>query len=48
MNLTISPPIRILALVGLIAVVAFGASTMVLGHSSNNTHTSTAKPLSGS
>jgi hypothetical protein len=46
-NITISPPIRILALVGLIAIVAFGASTMLLGHSSNATRTSTAQPHSG-
>jgi hypothetical protein len=46
-NMTISPPIRILALVGLIAVVALGASTMLLGHSSSTTRTSTAQPHSG-
>jgi hypothetical protein len=46
-NLTISPPIKILALIGLIAVVAFGASTMLLGHSSSPTRTSTATPHSG-
>jgi hypothetical protein len=45
-NTTISPPIKILALVGVIAVVAFGASTMLLGHS-NNTPTSTAQAHSG-
>ncbi len=31
MNLTISPQIKILALVGLLAIVAFGASMMMLG-----------------
>jgi hypothetical protein len=45
--MTISPPIKILALVGVIAVVAFGASTMLLGHSSNNTATSTAQAHRG-
>ena len=47
MNLTISPPIKILALVGLIAAVAFVASTMLLGHSATPTRTSTAQPHSG-
>lgn len=45
--MTISPPIKILALIGLIAVVAFGASTMLLGHSPSTTRTSTATPHSG-
>ncbi len=43
--MTISPPIKILALVGVIAVVALGASTMLLGKSSSsNVRTSTAQP----
>ncbi len=41
--MTISPPIRILALVGVIAIVAFGATTM-LRHSPTITRTSTARP----
>src|SRR6266404_3383422 len=45
--MTISPPIKILALVGLIAAVAFVASTMLLGHSATPTRTSTAQPHSG-
>jgi hypothetical protein len=45
--MTISPPIKILALIGLIAVIAFGASTMLLGHSPSTTRTSTATPHSG-
>jgi hypothetical protein len=36
-NLTISPPIKILALVGLLAIVAFGASTMMLGRTKTPT-----------
>jgi hypothetical protein len=36
-NLTISPPIKILALVGLLAIVAFGASTMMLGRTKSPT-----------
>jgi hypothetical protein len=43
-NLTLSPPIKILALVGLIAVLGLGASTLVLGHGSPTVHTSTAQP----
>lgn len=43
MNVTIIPPIRILALVGLIAIVALGASTMLLGHSSSTAPASTAQ-----
>jgi len=42
--MTISPPIRILALVGIIAIAAFAASTMLLGHSSSPLRTSTAQP----
>ena len=43
--MTISPPVKILALVGLLAIVAFGASTMLFGHSSPGTvRTSTAQP----
>jgi len=45
-NMTISPPIRILALVGVIAIVAFGATTM-LRHSPTITRTSTAQPHGG-
>jgi hypothetical protein len=45
--MTISPPVKILALVGVIAVVAFGASTMLLGHSSGAARTSTAQAHSG-
>src|SRR5713101_7689597 len=45
--MTISPPIKILALIGLIAVIAFGASTMLLGHSPSSPRTSTATPHSG-
>lgn len=45
--MTISPPIKILALIGLIAVVALGASTMLFGHSSSTARTSTAQPHSG-
>ena len=46
--MTISPPIKILALIGLIAVVALGASTMLLGKSSSsNVRTSTAQPHTG-
>jgi hypothetical protein len=37
MNMTLSPPIKILALIGVLAIVAFGASTMLLGHSSPST-----------
>lgn len=45
--MTISPPVKILALVGLLAIVAFGASTMLFGHSSPGTaRTSTAQPRS--
>jgi hypothetical protein len=47
MNMTISPPIKILALIGVIAVVAFGASTLLLGHPSTPTRTSTAQAHSG-
>jgi hypothetical protein len=36
-NLTISPPIKILALVGLLAIVAFGASMMMLGRTKTPT-----------
>jgi hypothetical protein len=43
-NLTISPPIRILALVGLLAIVALGASTLLLGHSSQPS-TSSREPV---
>jgi hypothetical protein len=39
MNLTISPQIRVLALVGLLAVVALGGSTLVLGRSHGSTAT---------
>jgi len=42
MNVTISPQIRIVALVGLLAVVALGGSTLVLGRS--HTPTATQKP----
>ena len=43
--MTLSPPIKILALIGVIAVVALGASTMLLGKSSSsNVRTSTARP----
>ena len=46
--MTISPPIKILALIGLIAVVALGASTMLLGKSSSSSvRTSTAQPHTG-
>ena len=44
MNLTLSPPIKILALVGLIGVLGLGASTLVLGHGSPSIKTSTAQP----
>jgi hypothetical protein len=43
-NLTLSPPIKILALVGLIGVLGLGASTLVLGHGTPTVRTSTAKP----
>jgi hypothetical protein len=36
-NLTISQPIKILALVGVLAIVAFGASTMMLGRAKTPT-----------
>jgi hypothetical protein len=36
-NLTLSPPIRILALVGLLAIVALGGSMLVLGRSHSTT-----------
>ena len=43
--MTLSPPIKILALIGVIAVVALGASTLLLGKSSSsNVRTSTARP----
>jgi hypothetical protein len=42
MNLTISPQIRIVALIGLLAIVALGGSMMVLGRSH-----STALPAAG-
>jgi hypothetical protein len=45
--MTISPPIKILALIGVVAVVGFGASTMLLGHSSSPARTSTAQAHSG-
>jgi hypothetical protein len=45
-NLTLSPPIKILALVGLVAVLGLGASTLVLGHGSPAVRTSTAQPHS--
>jgi hypothetical protein len=45
-NLTLSPPIKILALVGLIGVLGLGASTLVLGHGSPSVKTSTARPHS--
>jgi hypothetical protein len=38
-NLTVSPQIRIVAAVGLLAAVGFGASTMLLGHSSSKRET---------
>ncbi len=43
MNLTVSQPIKILALVGLLAIAALGATTMLLGHS--NPSTSTQAPI---
>jgi len=39
MNITVSPQIRILALVGLLAVLGLGASTMLLGRSGSKTET---------
>jgi hypothetical protein len=45
-NLTLSPPIKILALVGLLAVLGLGASTLVLGKGSPTVKTSTAQPHS--
>lgn len=44
MTMTLSPPVKILALIGLLAVVALGASTMLLGKSSSPVRTSTAQP----
>jgi hypothetical protein len=41
MNLTLSPQIRIVALVGLVAVVALGGATMVLGRSHPSAATTT-------
>ena len=41
MNITVSPQIKILALVGLLAAVGLGASMFVLGGSSKNATTST-------
>ena len=46
MNLTLSPPIKILALVGLVGVLGLGASTLVLGKGSPAVRTSTAQPHS--
>jgi hypothetical protein len=46
-NLTLSPPIKILALVGLIGVLGLGASTLVLGHGTPTVRTSTATPHGG-
>ena len=43
MNLTVSPQIKILALVGLLAAVGLGASMFVLGGSSKKTATSTTR-----
>ena len=37
MNTTISPQIRILAIVGLLAAVGLGASLLVFGHGSSKT-----------
>ncbi|HVA32147.1 MAG TPA: hypothetical protein VMU58_12860 [Gaiellaceae bacterium] len=45
MNLTISPLIRIVALVGLLGVAALGAATMLLGRSSNPTSPTTQAPV---
>ena len=44
MTMTLSPPVKILALIGVIAIVALGASTMLLGKSSSPVRTSTAQP----
>jgi len=38
-NLTVSQPIKILALVGVLAIAALGATTMLLGHSHSSTGT---------
>jgi len=43
-NLTLSQPIRILALVGLLAVTALGGSTMLLGRSHSSTATREPAP----
>ena len=42
MNLTLSPQIKILGLVGLLAAVGLMASMTLLGHSSSNTSTNDA------
>ena len=42
MNLTISPQIRILALVGLLAALGLGASMFVMGGGSSKTDTAAA------
>jgi hypothetical protein len=41
-NLTVSPQIRILAIVGLLAAAGLGASMLLLGHSGSKTETSAA------
>jgi hypothetical protein len=45
-NITISPQIRILAIVGLLAALGLGASMMLLGHSSSPTQTQAATTTS--
>ena len=43
MSITISPQVRILAVVGLLAALGFGASMMLLGRGGSNTDTSAAR-----